>query len=639
MCGIAGHIGLQGVANFGVNVLDALRHRGPDSQRAERYASKSAIADFAFVRLAIIDLSMAGQQPMSSEDGRYTMLFNGEIYNSPELRLKCQHAGHRFRSSMDGEVILHLWEMEGPAALARLNGIFSVAMLDSAANELFLARDPLGVKPLVYAERNDEVWFASELRALLAMGAPTGGHDLVALAQFLSFLWIPDPRTPYAGVRSIEPGTVLRWTADGSSTSRYCAPLHPVESPPEINPGHAVEELRARFADAVRRQLLSDVPIALMASGGVDSSLIWWAARESIERAYTIEWADNTGVERLSEDTATVRALSDLLGTPVTYVAGEDASDSLPRAGDLFADPAHDLARSISRRASGDGFKVLLSGQGGDELFAGYSRHRAAPFLRYIRSGGVGKAAELVLSRYGRGLRAEYLTRMARAASEPDLFASYMQICTYSTAADRARILSCSEAEVSNDAVWERHRAVFDALPAGASFLRKAVALDLAVYLPGLGLAYNDRASMEHGVEVRVPWLDLELVRWSLTLPDSVLIRRQRAKWLPKELAARVVSPQVAERAKRGFAAPAHRVAPEQKPGSQGFRQGRYFALATSILEQHRVVSANCDAAKHGLVRHSNLKVCLASAGRDFGPRRPVRLVAVFSLNVVSLIW
>ena len=604
------------MADFGVNALDALRHRGPDSQRAERYSSKSAIADFAFARLAIIDLSTAGQQPMSSEDDRYVMLFNGEIYNSPELRIKCQRAGHRFRSSMDGEVILHLWEMEGPSALARLNGIFSVAMLDLAANELFLARDPLGVKPLVYAERNDEVWFASELRALLAMGAPTGGHDLVALAQFLSFLWIPDPRTPYAGVRSIEPGTVVRWTVDGSTTSRYCEPLHPLASPPEISPGRAVEELRARFGDAVRRQLLSDVPIALMASGGVDSSLIWWAARESIERAYTIEWRDTTGGERLSEDTATVRALSDVLGTPVTYVAGEDASDSLPRAGDLFADPAHDLARSISRRASGDGFKVLLSGQGGDELFAGYSRHRVAPFLRYIRSGGVAKAAELALSRYGKGLRAEYLTRMARAASEPNLFASYMQICTYSTAAERARILDCSEAEVSNDTVWERHRAVFDALPAGVSFLRKIVALDLAVYLPGLGLAYNDRASMEHGVEVRVPWLDLELVRWSLTLPDSVLIRRQRAKWLPKELAARVVSPQVAERAKRGFAAPAHRVAPERTPGSKGFRQGRYFALATSILEQHRAVPANWDAAKHGLGRHNDLKVLLAGTGR-----------------------
>jgi asparagine synthase (glutamine-hydrolysing) len=599
MCGLAGHIGRQPVAALGDSVLDALRHRGPDAQCAERCTTSGVTAELAFARLAIVDLSDAGQQPMSNEDGRFTMVFNGEIYNSPLLRRECERSGHTFRSSMDGEVILHMWETEGPSALQRLNGIFALAMLDTKTGELFLARDPVGVKPLVYAEADGELWFASELRALLSMGAPTGGADLVALAQFLSFLWIPDPRTPYAGVRSIEPGTVLRWKAQGLETSRYCEPLHPAESSQAIRPEHAVEELRSRFSSAVRRQLLSDVPIGLMASGGVDSSLIWWAAGDHVERAYTIEWPGSTGEERLSEDTATVRELSRVLGTAVTYVAGEEASGDLPRAGDLLADPAHDLARTISRQASSDGFKVLMSGQGGDELFAGYARHRIAPFLRQLRFGAVAKAAEHAISGRGSALRAEYLTRIARASSERDPFASYMQLCTYSAAADRAKVLGCSEEEVSNDAVWERHRAVFDALPARASFLRKAMALDLAVYLPGLGLAYNDRASMEHGVEVRVPWLDLELVRWSLTLPDSVLIRRQRAKWLPKELVSRVVSPQIAKRAKRGFAAPAHNVAPGLAPGSRGFRQGRYFALATSILEQHGVVPSSLLPSLH----------------------------------------
>jgi asparagine synthase (glutamine-hydrolysing) len=591
MCGFAGHAGGRLVAPLNGKVLDALRHRGPDAQRIERCAEGDVTVDFAFARLAIVDLSDAGQQPMSSEDGRLTMMFNGEIYNSPALRRECERAGHRFQSAMDGEVILHLWETEGHAALSRLNGIFAVAMLDSATGELFLARDPLGVKPLVYTETDGELWFASELRALLAMGAPTGGVDLIGLAQFLSFLWIPDPRTPYSAVRSIEPGTVIRWTPLGSTASRYCPPLRPSESPPAIRPEDAVEELRWRFTDAANRQLLGDVPIALMASGGVDSSLIWWAAGEQIERAYTIEWADPTGDERLSEDTAMVRALGDLLGTSVTYVAGEEAPNRPPRAGDLFADPAHDLARSISRRASNDGYKVLLSGQGGDELFAGYARHRVAMFLPQLRLGALGLGAERVVSRHGAGLRAEYLARLTRAASERDPFASYMQLCTYSTAADRARVLGCGEAEVSNEEIWQQHRAAFDALPAGLSFLRKAMALDLAIYLPGLGLAYNDRASMEHGVEVRVPWLDLDLVRWSLTLPDSVLIRRHRTKWLPKELAARVLSPQVAKRAKRGFAVPAQHVAPGQPPGSRGFRQGRYFALAISILEHHCAMS------------------------------------------------
>ena len=601
MCGIAGHIGRSSAPAFGKNVLDALQHRGPDAQCIERYTSGDMTASLAFTRLAIIDLSEAGQQPMNSEDGRYTMVFNGEIYNSPELRRECQRAGHRFRSSMDGEVILHLWEMIGPTALDRLNGIFAIALLDSATNELFLARDPLGVKPLVYTERNDEMWFASELCALLAMRAPSGGPDLVALAQFLSFLWIPDPHTPYAGVRSIEPGTVLRWTPTGSTASRYCELLHPSQSPSALKSAQAVEELRTRLGTAVERQLLSDVPIAMMASGGVDSSLIWWAAGERVARAYTIEWASDTGDERLSEDTVMVSTLGNLLSTPVTYVAGESASDRPPRAGDLFADPAHDLARSISRQASTDGFKVLLSGQGGDELFGGYARHRVAPMLSYLRLGASGKLVERLLNSHGGGLRTEYLARIARATAEPDPFASYMQLCTYSSAVERAEVLGCSEAEVSNEIVWQRHREVFDSLPSGISFLRKVMALDLAVYLPGLGLAYNDRASMEHGVEVRVPWLDLDLVRWSLTLPDSLLIRRNRTKWLPKELAAHTISPQVAERPKRGFAAPASRVAPRQQPGSLGFRQGRYFALATSLLEQHGVLTLDHESSSRSV--------------------------------------
>lgn len=593
MCGLAGHIASRPVGRLDDGVLAALRHRGPDAQRTDRYASADLVAEFAFARLAIVDLSDSGQQPMTSEDGRLIMVFNGEIYNSRALRRECERAGHQFRSSMDGEVIIHLWEMEGPSALERLNGIFAVAMFDSLAGELFLARDPLGVKPLVYAERDGELWFASELGALLAMGAPTGGPDLVGLAQFLSFLWIPDPRTPYAGVRGVEPGTVLRWTPLGLKASFYGRPLHPVEGPEPISAENAVEELQCQFTTAVRRQLQSDVPIGLMASGGVDSSLIWWAAGDHIERAYTVEWLRADDDEQLSEDAATVRGLSDVFGTPVTYVPGEEAPDNPPRAGDLFADPAHDLARAISRRASSDGFKVLLSGQGGDELFAGYRRHRVAPFLRRGRLATAGRVAETAMSRCGTGLRAEYMTRIARAASEADAFASYMQLCTYSSAEERARALGCSEAEVSNDVVWQRHRTIFEALPEGASFLRKAMALDLAVYLPGLGLAYNDRASMEHGVEVRVPWLDLDLVRWSMTLPDSVLIRRRRAKWLSKELAARVVSPQVAWRAKRGFAAPARRVAAGRSPGRQGFRQGRYFALATSILERHGAIPAD----------------------------------------------
>lgn len=225
---------------------------------------------------------------------------------------------------------------------------------------------------------------------------------------------------------------------------------------------------------------------------------------------------------------------------------------------------------------------MLLSGQGADELFAGYRRHAMAPLVSRLRLGRLGPTLERALLRLPAGkLSSEYATRLARACGEPDAFRAYMQLCTYSTAVERAEALDCDEAEVSNDAVWQRHREVFDRLPTGVSFLRKALALDMAVYLPGLGLAYVDRAGMEFGVEIRVPWLDLDFVRWTLTLPDEALVRRGRGKWLTRDLAGQMLSPEIVHRPKRGFAAPASRLGNKTGgDGQQGFRQGAYFARA-----------------------------------------------------------
>jgi len=549
----------------------------------------------AHTRLSIVDLSAAGDQPMENEDGSLVMVFNGEIYNSPELRRECESKGHRFRSSMDGEVILHLWEMEGPSCLARLNGIFAVAVADSVTGEVVVARDPLGVKPLLYClGADDTLWFASELTALRAANAPLGGHDLVALAQFLAFLWIPDPRTPFEGAKSLEPGQALRWTpAGGPGLFFYGEPLVPDPQAIGGATGHGarVEEVREHFVDAARRQLLADVPIGLMASGGVDSGLIWWATQDSLDRSYTIDWGKGAWTrgddfEGLDDDRSAVVELAAKFGTPVDYLAGETAGDVLPSSGDLFADPAYDLTRLIARTARGRGHKVLLSGQGGDELFAGYRRHAMAPLVGRLRLGRAGNGLEQLLSRLPAGrLSSEYMARLARAMGEVSPFNAYMQLCTYSTAAERAAALDCDEAEVSNEVVWQRHREVFDRLPDRLSFLRKVMAIDLSVYLPGLGLAYVDRAGMEFGVEIRVPWLDLDFLRWTLTLPDDALTRRGRGKWLTRDLAARELSPAIAHRPKRGFAAPASRVGDGQ--GQRGFRQGAYFSRARRILDEY----------------------------------------------------
>ena len=521
---------------------------------------------------------------MANEDGSLFMVFNGEIYNSPELRRLCEAKGHQFRSTMDGEVILHLWEMEGAACMARLNGIFAVAVADARTGEVVLARDPLGVKPLFYSKgADDTLWFASELAALRASGAPLGGFDVVALAQFLSFLWVPGPRTPFEGATSLEPGQALRWAPDGS-TALFAYAEALVPTPAGGSP--RIEEVRERFLEAARRQLLADVPIGLMASGGVDSGLIWWATNDRISQAYTIEWPTADDFEGLDDDRRAVVELEARFGTPVEYLSGEDAGDVLPSSGDLFADPAYDLTRLIARTARQQGYKVLLSGQGGDELFAGYRRHAMAPLVARLRLGTAGNMLERTLSRLPPGrLSSEYAARMARATAEADPFSAYMQLCTYSTPAERAAALDCDERDVGNDVVWQSHREVFDRLPVGLSFLRKAVALDLAVYLPGLGLAYVDRAGMEFGVEIRVPWLDLDLVRWSLTLSDQALTRRGRGKWLTRDLAAAELSSTIAHRPKRGFAAPSNRVG--VSGGERGFRQGAYFARARRIVDEY----------------------------------------------------
>jgi asparagine synthase (glutamine-hydrolysing) len=593
VCGIAGFAGHRcPEAAAGAAFRGALAHRGPDGAAQREWHNERGGWQLAHTRLSIVDLSDAGAQPMENEDGSLVMVFNGEIYNSPELRRYCEGLGHRFRSTMDGEVILHLWEIEGPACLTRLNGIFAVAMASTTTGEVVLARDPLGVKPLFYAAEPDgSLWFASEPAALRSVSASGSTSDVVALAQFLTFLWVPSPRSPFAGIRSLRPGRALRWSpADGGRPSefRYGAPLVPAVGPPPVSKASVLEQAREQVRAAGRRQLLADVPIGLMASGGVDSGLLWWAAREGIDRAYTIRWSAGEDREGLDDDRRAVADLEGRFGTPVVYLDGEEAGDDLPPSGDLFADPAYGLTRLIAARAREGGHKVLLSGQGGDELFGGYRRHTVAPLLAPLGRGGVGAGVERLLRRVpSRRLATEYAARLARAARERDGFRAYMQLCSYSTAAERASVLGCAEAEVGDDVVWQHHQEAYDSLPAGLSFLRRVMAVDLGVYLPGLGLAYADRAGMESGVEVRVPWLDLELVRWSLQLPDAALTNWGRGKWVPRQLAAEVMSAEIAHRPKRAFAAPASRVGQEQGHGDRGFRQGAYFARARRLLDEH----------------------------------------------------
>lgn len=582
MCGIAGYVSARPIELANEQVLESLRHRGPDGEGGQSREGEGWGWGIFHTRLAIVDLSRSGAQPISNESGSLWLSFNGEIYNHGELRMYCESRGHSFRSGMDGEVILHLWEEEGTSALNRLNGIYAFCLADTESGEVVLARDPLGVKPLYYCRASSgSLWFASEIKSLITAEAPVGGPDPLALAQFLTFLWIPAPRTPYEHVRSLQPGEMLTWTRSEIRKRRfYNLGDRRVEARSDRE---VITEATERLRRAAQRQTMADVPIGLMASGGVDSSLIWWATREQLSAVFTIDWPRQSGEERLYEDAQAVRTLTRRFKTTTHVLDGTRAElDHLPGSGDLFADPAYGLTRLIAADANARGYKVLLSGQGGDELLGGYRRHLVAQLLGKVDGRLSATALRAVRSILPRtGLKSEYAARVTRALGETDPFEGYMQLCTYSSAEERAKALDTCVEDVTNAKVWETHRATYEALPEGRSFLRKVTLLDLQVYLPGLGLSYVDRGGMEFGVEVRVPWLDMELVEWTLGLPDRFLIRNGKTKWLSKQVAAHVLTKEVAHRPKRGFAAPTPQ-APETT--ERGYRQANYFSTARRMV-------------------------------------------------------
>ena len=588
VCGLCGIVQPGGTPPSVESTIRVLRHRGPDDSGEFAHPGPPMSVSLGHTRLAINDLSSAGHQPMISDDGTVAMVFNGEIYNYDELRADCIARGCTFRSHMDGEVILHLWAMDGFSCFGRLNGIFAIAIADFSANTTTLVRDPLGVKPLFYsANSRGELFFASELAALKTLAGDLGGFDVSALAQFLTFLWIPEPRTPYRQAHSVEPGTAVEWEQGKITMRRYRPPLTPHPLPLQ-DVSLAIEDGAARLDAAVNRQLLSDVPIGLMASGGIDSGLLWSSVDTRLQSAFCIEWANDA--EGLADDASAVRRCQDLFGTPLTMLRGEDWDQQrTPSSGDLIADPAFELTRSIAAAARAAGCKVLLSGQGGDELLGGYRRHQAAKLLQRLRL-PVG-AGGLVGNALGRlapsSIRAEYAARLISALARSSPFEGYLQLCSYSTPHQRARLLDTTVGEVDDNVVFARHNDVFESLPTELSFLRKVMTVDLRLYLPGLGLAYADRGAMAEGVEVRVPLLDLEFVEWSFSLPDDMLIRGGTTKWLAKQLASTRLPAEVVFRPKRGFGAPAERVHRRIPAATKMPRKSRYLERAADLLARY----------------------------------------------------
>jgi asparagine synthase (glutamine-hydrolysing) len=592
MCGI---VGFQGRFERGLlaRMTAAVAHRGPDGDGHQLFEIEGQpLTGLGHRRLAIIDLSSAGLQPMTvapdaggGHQAGLTLVYNGELYNYRELRAELESAGHVFASASDSEVLLHLYERDGAAMLARLNGIFAFAIHDARPagrpegverGTLFLARDPLGVKPLYVAATAQGVLFGSEIKALLCERSVPRDIDRVALHQMLAYLWTPAPRTMLSGVRKIEPGCAL--LVSGGRIARewsyYRLPYDGSRS--RADGAQLARELADHVATAVRRQLVSDVPVGAFLSGGLDSSAVVAMMRRELPdrpiQTFCIGFADG-GVEDNAEDLPYARRVARHLGVDLEEIVLEPGViGRLPEIvrylDEPQADPAPINALLISEHARARGIPVLLSGAGGDDLFSGYRRHWALQFetrwswLPRLMRLPIEATAQSMASGGFVGQRHSALRRFAKmfayAAQPADRrLVSYFW---WSTEALRRGLYSPEmAASVAAEDVAAPLLASLATIPAERDPLQRMLFLETRHFLADHNLNYTDRAGMAVGVEIRVPLLDLDLVRFAAQVPAAYKQRGRTGKAIFKQAMEPWLPHDVIYRPKSGFGAPLRR--------------------------------------------------------------------------------
>lgn len=569
MCGIAGYSGTFAPELLG-EFRRRLHHRGPDD--AGEWHSREAGIGLAHTRLAILDLSPAGHQPMVSSDGRLHVVYNGEIYNFPELRRELEAQGYAFRSHSDTEVLLALYAREGTDFVAKLNGMFAFALWDADERQLFVARDSFGVKPLYFATTPDGFLFASELKALLAAPGIDRRLDGEALRQYMRYLWAAAPRTPLRGVKKVAPGEALL-VKNGRITSSWIysrPPVSPeqVDAPPLTNEREARTAVLAGLRQAVKRQLLSDVPVGAFLSGGLDSSLIVALMREEYTQGeietFTIDCGPELQKEGFPDDLPYARQAARHLGVRLNEVR-VDASicDGLAKMIYHLDEPQPDLAPllvgEISRGARAQGLKVLLSGAGGDDLFAGYRRHAALSAEGAWRKlpDGVKRALSRLGARLPTGSatfrRVGKLLRDLPLSPEERLTGYYRWIpAAWEAKVFREDFLRDSDGLTGEDPLL---RSLQD-LPASSTLLSRSLHLDLKHFLADHNLNYTDKMGMAWGIETRVPFLDPDLARTAARVPDALKCRGLSTKLILKQAAESHLPRDLIYRPKTGFGLP-----------------------------------------------------------------------------------
>ncbi len=555
MCGICGIVSLAGETTDPAVVAamnETLVHRGPDS--AGSFAEGPAA--LAARRLSIIDLE-GGDQPIGNEDGRIQVIQNGEIYNHAELRERLERAGHTFRTRCDTEVLVHLYEERGPAFVDELRGMFAIALWDRLERRLLLARDRFGIKPLYYRVEGGEISFASELKALLRQPGFSHDVDADALEAFLAFNSIPAPLTIFREARKLPAGHLLIAEGGAVSLRRYARP-RPVdagslrgESEEEL-----AEELRERLRDSVRAHLVSDVPVGVLLSGGIDSSAL--AALAAHESPYRISTFSIGFEERSFNELEQARLVAERYSTDHhELVVRPDAAELLPKLAEAFDEPFADssaLPTYLVSQLASEHVKVALSGEGADELFGGYYTYVAdtlAPRLGWLAA-AARPVVERLPSSSGKVSFDYKAKRFARAARLPPLERHHAWKEIFSADA-RGALLAGRRGDLDPVDLYRARYAETE----GAEALARLQDVDTGIYLVDDLLVKTDRASMAHSLEARVPFCDPAVAELALALPRRLRVRGLAKKRLLRKAVAPLVPPEIARGRKQGFSIPA----------------------------------------------------------------------------------
>jgi asparagine synthase (glutamine-hydrolysing) len=563
MCGIAGFASakpLNESAWLIHQMTDAVAHRGPDDSGFYRDRHVA----LGHRRLSIIDIA-SGHQPMSNEAGTLQIVYNGEIFNHAELRPTLERAGHRYATHCDTETIVHAYEEYGPPCLARFRGMFAFAIWDSVCKRLFCARDRLGKKPFYYFWNDNVFVFASEIKAILRHPAVSAECETEALPEYLGFGYLSGERTLFRGIRKLQPGHYLTLDISGESP-KLSVPQYwnvPAALPRvKANEDELIRETRRRVEEAVRTRLMSDVPLGMFLSGGVDSSAIA-AITKQLTGGPVETFSVGYEEERYSELSYAAR-VARALGTDhqEVRVSFDDFFTALPQLiwheDEPITWPSSVSLHFVSRLAA-ERVKVVLTGEGSDELFAGYERYRwnllntrGAAVFGLLPSELRKRVQSFV--QHSRLLRSDLRRKLAHTfvAREPRLESLFLDNFYCAFRVDEARRIL--RQEFTDQAIYGAYREAFDAYPQD-SLLARMLYADQKTYLVEL-LMKQDQMSMSASIESRVPLLDHELVEFSRVIPDSLKIKGGEQKYIFKRAMEDLLPPDIVYRKKMGFPTP-----------------------------------------------------------------------------------